>query len=238
MADKDPDATVVAIFKQIATPNAAKTAEAGRPMYDDTEVVELHYPGSKNYGVFPSTAFSHWATNIDGEQIKITYAERFSRQYQQFKARATQTMAGTPLTHATFLTEARRAELRAQNIYTIEALAELDGLPLKNLGPGGREWKNAALDYLKDAQTRSTDTKLVAELESLRAQNAVMQEDLRLLKERQAAADTNDAGDEFEGMSLEQLREYVLANTGHAPHGSLTRKTLTRMAREAQPKAA
>ena len=37
-------------------------------------------------------------------------------------------------------------------------------------------------------------------------------------------------GAQFDDMTLEQLREYIKTNTGHAPHGSLNRKTLMRMA--------
>jgi hypothetical protein len=41
---------------------------------------------------------------------------------------------------------------------------------------------------------------------------------------------------QFDTMSLEQLREFITTNSGHAPHGSLNRKTLMRMATEAQQK--
>ena len=67
---------------------------------------------------------SHWSDDpVTGEQTQVTYAERFQHQYRQFKTAAAQTKTGTPLDHAPFLTEGRRAELRAQNIYTVEALA-------------------------------------------------------------------------------------------------------------------
>ena len=64
---------------------------------------------------------------VDGSQQPISYAERFRRQHQQFKAESVQTKSGTPLEYGRFLTEARRAEMRAQNIYTLEALAAIDG---------------------------------------------------------------------------------------------------------------
>ena len=56
-----------------------------------------------------------------------------------------------------FLTEARRAELRAQNIYTIEALAAIDGLELKNLGMDGRDLKNKAMEYLEESTSRRAE---------------------------------------------------------------------------------
>jgi hypothetical protein len=36
-------------------------------------------------------------------------------------------------------------------------------------------------------------------------------------------------------MNLDQLREFITANTGHAPIGTANRKTLVRMAMEARP---
>jgi len=56
-------------------------------------------------GGLPRHVVSHWGIDPQtGEQVKITYAERFSRQYQQFKAHSTQTKSGTPINHAPFLT--------------------------------------------------------------------------------------------------------------------------------------
>ena len=118
--------------------------------------------------VFPAMAFSHWKNDPEtGEQTKVTYAERFMRQYRQFKAMAAQTKSGTPLAHAPFLTEARRAELRAQNIYTVEALADIDGQELKNLGTGGREMKNKAMEYIAESKTQAPNMAAAAELEAL-----------------------------------------------------------------------
>lgn len=239
MAVKDPDDVIVAIFKFLAVKDEVASAQAGRPVFTDEEIVELHYPGSRDWSAHPATSFSHWSTDpLSGDQIKVTYAERFSRQYQQFKAHAQQTKTGTPLTYATFLTEARRAELRAQNVYTVEALATIDGQPLKNLGQGGRDMKNAAMEYLEASQRGAVSTQAQAEIEMLRAQNMTLQQDVEALKAQSSKQITFDPADEFDGMSLEQLREYINSNTGHAPVGTPNRKTLLRMAREAAPEKA
>lgn len=235
MAVKDPDDSIVAIFKELAVKDEVASLAAGRPVFVDEEIVELHYPGSKNWSAHPATAFSNWATDPStGEQTKVTYAERFRRQYQQFKAHAVQTKVGTPLQYATFLTEARRAELRAQNIYTVEALAHIDGQELKNLGQGGRDMKNAAMEYIAASQTGAISAQLQAELEALRAKNQVMEEDLVALK----AAKVPGPNDEFDEMDLPQLREFITANTGQAPLGTLNRKNLLRLARDAAPEKA
>ena len=238
MSVKDPDDSIVVIFKEMAIKDEVASLASGRPVFTDAEIVELHYPGSKNWSAHPATSFSHWATDaLTGEQVKVTYAERFQRQYRQFKAHATQTKTGTPLAYAAFLTEARRAELRAQNIYTVEALAHIDGQELKNLGHGGRDMKNAAMEYIAETQKGAGNAQIQAELEALRAVNAVMAEDLAMLKAQQTAPSAGPA-DEYEGMDLPQLREFITIHTGQAPLGALNRKTLVRMARNAAPEKA
>jgi hypothetical protein len=233
MPMQDPDAPLVAVFKHHANPNEAKSLSAGRLICDDVEVCEIRIPGSRNTTVVvPATAFSHWAVDPNtGGQVKISYAERFARQYQQFKLQQAQTKAGTPLSHAPFLTEARRAELKALNIYTVEALAHLDGQELKNIGPGGRDLKNQAEAFIAESLKSVPNLALQAELEALRAKNAVLQEDLE-------AAKSNRVDAEFETMTLDQLRDYIAANTGHAPHGAIQRKQLLRMAMDARPEKA
>lgn len=228
----DQDATLVVVFKHHAIPNEAKSRAAGRLICDDKEVCEIRAPAARNtVSVHPATERSHWAVDPHtGMQVEVTYAERFSKQYQQFKAQAAQTMTGTPLSHAPFLTEGKRAELRALNVYTVEALASLDGQELKNIGQGGRELKNQATEFIEQAKHLVPNLQLQAELDALRAKNTVLQEDIEALK--------NASEGEFAGMTLDQLREYITTNTGHAPAGTLNRKTLVRMANDARPEKA
>ena len=233
---KDPDENAVVLFRQHAVMDEAKTRAEGRPQYDDIDVVEIRFPGSRSVSVFPATAFSHWTIDpMTGQQVQVSYAERFAHQYRQFRARETQTKSGTPLQYAPFLTEARRAELRAQNIYTVEQLANIEGLELKNLGQGGRELKNLATDYIAEARKGAPNFAMEAELEAMRARNQVLEDDLKAVKEKleleKVEADKN-GDDNFDNMTLDQLRDFITSRTGHAPHGSLNRKTLVRMATE------
>jgi hypothetical protein len=229
----DPDAGVVAVFKMMAFKDDAESLKQGRPIFIDEEVCELRYPGSKNSSCHPATGFSHWSTSpYDGTPYSLTYAERFKRQYQQFKAQAAQTKAGTPLDYGRFLTEARRAELRAMNVYTIEQLAALDGQELKNIGMHGRDLKNKAIEYLEEAKVGAPNMQMLSELEALRAKNALLEEDIRRIAPP-ADEFTSTHQDRFDGMNTEQLREFVTTNTGQAPLGSSSRKTLLRLARDA-----
>lgn len=229
-AYRDPDELLVVLFKYQAFENAEKTLAEGRPIFDDVEICEIRAPGSKDVKVFPSTEFSRWVDDpFTGRQRKETYAERFKPQYQQFKAHAAQTKRGTPLEHAPFLTDARRAEFRAQNIYTVEALADIEGGELKNLGPLGRDFKNKAMEYIEQSRSKAPNLQMQAELEALKARNAILEEDLQLKQTIEG---------EFASMDLPQLREFITTHTGQAPLGTMNRKTLVRLAQDAKPKAA
>jgi len=231
--NRDPDATLVPLFKYLAVKNEALSMQAGRPVFDDWEVVEIHRSGSKDFGVYPALAMAGWVEDpVTRESTMVTYAERFRHQYQQFKAQANQTKSGTPLAHAPFLTEARRAELRAQNVYTVEALAAIDGNELKNLGPFGREMKNNAAAYIEQSRQQVPDLQMQAELEAIKARNQLLEEDVTRLKEAQKL----EAG--YDGMSNDQLREFITQRSGQAPLGSVQRKTLIRMAQQCDPDAA
>lgn len=174
-------AGITPFFKTMPFKNERKSMEAGRPIFEDVEVVEIRFAGSKDCGVFPSTAYSHWEVDEESqEQVHLTYAERFPRQYQQFKQKQQQTKSGTPLDYVPFLTDAKRSELRALNIYTIEALAELDGQPLKNLGIGGRDLKNRAMEYLATSNHEGTVIRQQAQIDALLNQIKLMQDDKQL----------------------------------------------------------
>ena len=231
MAMRDPDDALVVLFKYMALENAAKSLEAGRPIFDDVEVCVIQSPGNKDVKTFRSTDITRWVDDpFTGQQRQQSYAERFQHQYRQFKANAAQTKTGTPLEHAPFLTDGRRAELRAQLVYTVEQLAGIEGNELKNLGPGGREMKNKAEEYIAEARGAAPNKQMLAELEMLKARNAILEEDAVAL-----LATKNASEGEFASMDLPQLREFITTHTGQAPMGSMNRKTLVRMAMDCRP---
>lgn len=228
---RDPDELLVVTFKHQAMENAAESLKEGRPIFEDIEVCEVRAPGMKDIKVFPANFFSHWITDpFTGGQRQITYAERFKHQYRQFTEHAAQTKTGTPLDYAKFLTDARRAELRAMNVYTVEALAAVDGAELKNLGMGARDLKNQAAAYLEETKSGAVNKQMEVELEALRARNVILEEDVATLRQLKVKAEA-----EFAEMNDDQLKEFILAHTGHRPLGNPNRKTLIRMAMEARP---
>lgn len=214
---------LVATFKNHALLNEAESRKAGRPIYRDMEICEIRTAGDRNsVKVFPAHEISHH--DEDNNNEPVTYAMRFPEQYSRFKAGAAQSQSGTPLEELPFLSQAKRLELKALNVHTAEALASLDGNPLKALGIGGRELKNQAQAYLDTANKSADSTRLAAENESLRQQL----EDLRREKAQQAAKPTSA----FDGMEDEELKSFIAEKAGQRPRGQPSHATLVRMAEE------
>lgn len=256
-------AGVTPFFKTISFEDGRKTMEAGRPIFTDLEVVEIRFAGSKDCTVQPVHQFSHWEVDEDtGEQRALTYAERWPKQYRQFKEKQAQTKSGTPLDYAPFLVPAKRSELRALNIYTVEALAELDGQPLKLLGIGGRELKNKAIEYLASASHDGVIMRQQAQIDALLTEIRSMKEE-KLMQlagpmeppgpgpapvrpppdEEESEDNEEEDGEgqvlpgpnvaaELVGMTRPQLRAYITEKTGKPPLGNPSTGTLLRVAQE------
>ncbi|MDI9407814.1 MAG: hypothetical protein QM523_01045 [Candidatus Pacebacteria bacterium] len=208
------EALVVPFFKTMANedPNASK--EQGRPIFNDLEIVEIRIAGDRNYApVFP--AHSMWQ-RVDGNPV--TYAERWPEAYARFKAGQEQVAAGTPLSELPFLSEAKRAELRALKVYTAEALASMDGKNLKALGDTGREMKNQATAYLAKAVSSAGTVALAAEVEALKAELAAMR------------GTTEPEHDD----EKEALKVQIATLTGQRPRGNPSTETLREMLSDLQ----
>lgn len=234
------DATdlLVIKFKADKVKNEAASKQAGRPMYDDIELCEIRAAGDRNtVKVFPAHSFHRWINNDDdGSQEKQTYAQRWSAQYRRFKENRDQVQDGTPLSELPFLTEAKRAELKALSIYTAETLAALDGQNLKTLGTGGRELKNQAQAYIDNASGSANVTRMAAEIESLKTQIMDLGANPKLPPPVEAPEP--EAVDEFEAWADDDLKAWIAQQTGSRPKGNPSHDTLVRMAREASAEAA
>ena len=227
----DGDAALVPVFKASSIQNPAKSLLAGRPIHDDCEVVEIRKPGSRDWHVHGAHEQSHAVYDpYSGERSYVTYAERFRKQYEQFKSHQAQTKSGTPLTEVGFLTLARIAELKGQNIYTIEALAAIDGNELKNLGYAGRDLKNKAQEYIAASQQGAPNAIVLAELEASKALMMTMQQELDALKanvtEKRSSEKSHPEKERFAKMTIEQLRAYIEEASGEPILGGFIPKAI------------
>jgi len=85
MAEVNKQKTNTVIFRMFEELNQGKSSTAGRPIFDDIEICEIHFPGDlKCWAVFPAHEAEPNATREAGH-IR-TYAEVYNEQYLKFSA--------------------------------------------------------------------------------------------------------------------------------------------------------
>lgn len=216
------DNLVVARFRVHSKINKALSKEAGRPIYEDTEVCEIKFSGNKQtVGVYPAhEVFKTIQNPQTGENEQMTWALAYKDQYLAFKNNEAQDMAGTPLHELPFLTQSKRLELKALNIHTAESLAAIDGQPLKRLGMNGRELKNQAQAYLDNAAGSVDVVKLAAINAELQARIAVLEANSA------PSAQQTTSVSPFQDWEVEDIKNWIAEQTGERPKGNPNHATL------------
>lgn len=220
----DDDPQVVPFFYIATIENKAKSKLAGRPIFDEEQRVQVRLAGDRNTEThFPAHAM--WT--MDGEEV-ITYAMRWPDQYAAFRNETTQTASGTPLEELTFLSAARRSELKALKIYTAEALASLDGPNLKVLAGEGYQFKQQAQAYLDRAKNMAVDSGNAAENAELRARIALMETQMAAMQMGPVVEDS----DPYMGLTDAELKDKIENLSGQRPRGNPSRTTLVSILNE------
>lgn len=218
------------------------TAEAGVPKFKDVEMVKIMFAGDRNSVL---VAPANDTSFCPERREQVPYKEQFPRHYAAFKEQRELHADGTPIDQLPGITGSRIAEFKAQKVFTVEALAALDGTALGKLGMGAREWKVKAQAWLDKAREGAIDSKLAAQNEALQAQLAAMAETIKQLQKGQASkADDEDDGKvevvqdgPFAGNTAEDLKRYIQIQTGKGVKGRPGIATLKVMAEELASKA-
>lgn len=152
--------------------NDTKSAEEGRPIYEDREYVEITIPGNRD------NIISRPASEMD--------KARFPRHYAAFLNKSTQPNEGTPLGSWTLLSKSQVEELKFFNVHTVEQLAGMaDAQAQKFMGISSLRANARA--FLEESGKAAAASRLAAELakrdEEIAALRAQMDE---IVKERAA----------------------------------------------------
>lgn len=202
------------------------TRETGIATYRDVEMVRIVVPGNNNTIVAPASSLCAMPS-MDGEQGQqsIAYVDRFPEEYERFKLGKGTAIKGMPLKHVPWLSKAEISTLEAQNVYSVEQLADMGGEPLRNLGMRGRQWQQQAKEYLRAAVENrdvvafaAEKAELLAQIEELKAGNRALQE----------CATPDEAAEKAE------LKDKIEQLTGARPRGTPSVETLQKMLAEAQ----
>lgn len=135
--------------------NEAKSKEAGRPIFDEVEIVEVWFSGDR--------------TNRPRFEVTDEHRDRWPKEYAAFKSGSKISDSGTPLEHWPQMTVGKVAELKALGILTVEALAQMPDGNLGNLGMKARELREQARSYLQNAAGTADVQKMAATIAELQA---------------------------------------------------------------------
>jgi hypothetical protein len=149
-------------FKVEAVMNPSKSTKAGRPIFDDVDMVVIRTPGSQLTSIIAP--------------MKGEYLQRFRAPYEKWKASHQQAISGTPLENFLIGQVSMVAELKALHIQTVEQLAAIPDSAKQRI-MGGHELSRRAvewLDRMKGVAEDKEKDELKARLADLESKLAAM----------------------------------------------------------------
>jgi hypothetical protein len=178
-------------FYMEAIPDGKASAEAGRQVHQDVEMVKILTIGDKDNN-FIGQAHHTFMRNPRGPG-RLTPAQRYPEQYAAFKAGQAETVTGTPLDYLPFLGKAQIADLKYAGVRTAEELANL-GEQAAAKGFGWRELREQAKTWLDDADKFAVANKAKAEAAAANARADDLAQRLADMEAKLAALDEPKRG--------------------------------------------
>ena len=172
-----PDGTALRFFER-PTKNNFQSEKAGRPIFDNSLVVEVMVPGSRESTPefeVERTYCEEAGLDANGQRLveRSPHYVRYQAQIEAYKAQnGSGTLNGTPIAQWAQIDAGTAATLKAAGIHTVEMLASVNDTYLPNLGMGGRVLRDQAQAFLNSRQFAVPTAQLSAEATSLREENA------------------------------------------------------------------
>lgn len=156
--------------------NEVKTRDAGRDIFEDTEMVEIRVPGDRDVLRRPAS-----------DEDK----KRFAPQYAAFRrGHSQEAVEGFPLREWASITRSQAEELITFGIRTVEHLAGATDQNLQRIGPL-MALRQKARDWVSTAKSEAVVNKLRAENDDLRARLMALENMLNVQGKEIEAARAN-----------------------------------------------
>lgn len=172
--DTSGDNKLFVQFRTEPVLNPAASTKAGRPIYDDVDMIVIRTPGSQLTSVVAPAKH---------------YMDRFGDKYRAWKSGQEAAVSGTPLESFPFLLNKPGliAELKALHIRSVEQLAEMaDGYKQKIMG--GFELSRKAAAFIEASKEGAQAAQLASELERRDAEIATLKQQMQQLMQAQVKA--------------------------------------------------
>lgn len=161
-------------FVRDAVQSNFKSAQAGRPIYEERDFVRITTPGDTKTTIYRP------ATTQD--------KERFSKAWSAYEKGLEAVTEGTPMAQWPQVSQAQVKELAHVNVRTVEQLASVSDSSIQHMGPGYMQLRTRARQYLESASKDANDTAQARENEKLRERLELLEEQNKALKAEVAAA--------------------------------------------------
>lgn len=239
--------------------NEVKSKQAGRPIYDDVEMIEIKWAGntkSELHAPASDRCDRPMRNPENNDRYYVSWKDHpdFAKAYEAFKAKTGAHIQGTPLSELPFLSEGRRAELHAINIHTAEQLAGLSGAQIGKYGFGMGDLCNQAKNYLERAKGAEVDARHEQEKSAMQAELAALRAQMDALLSgtpapaKATVSQASAAPSPFDSWEPQDIRNWIndaITQNGlsdEPPHSRLGKPKLIemadRIAAELQAKAA
>ena len=157
---READKNLAVRFYMQAVQNEVKSVEQGRPIFDDTEMVEIRVRGDRN--------------NVVQRPAREDDKRRFRDAYVAFRENRSQAQSGTPLSEWPVMSASMVEELKYFGFHTVEQVAKADDNAMSKMA-GLRMLRDKAVIFMEHAQGTAPLSKLQEELELTRDQLKVEQ---------------------------------------------------------------
>ena len=127
-----------------------RTLQEGRPIYVDTDYIQIMVPGDKG--------------NVVVRPVRPDDVHRFPKQHLSYKSDLEEVLEGTPLEKWNYLTQAQVEELKYFGIRTVEQLAVVSDSNAQKF-MGIQILRQKAVEYVKATKTEAPIAQLQEELE-------------------------------------------------------------------------
>lgn len=192
---KTKDGSALRIWRDTAQNNFL-SEKHGRAIFDEAIYAEVISPGSRDSTpVFECVRF--FAPEMEHPQP--LYGTKYN-EYKEFivdfekNDGVDASMAGTPLSEWKEMNRTMVASLKAQSIFTVDALAALPDSRLSVVGPDGRTWRTKAQAYIESATGSAYATAVAADLERTKIELADSQAQVKDLAARLDALQASQGG--------------------------------------------
>lgn len=170
-AQRDADKTLAVRFYNVPVKNEHRSAEEGRPIFEDTEHVEIRVRGDRNNIVMRPTR----------PEDKVRFADAYRAHEKGLEAKVN----GTPLAEWPAASASFVEEMKFLGFHTVEQLADANDSVVQKI-PGLQTFKNKAKVFLEYAKGGAPLEKLQSELDEQKSRAEVAERTAREMSARMA----------------------------------------------------